>query len=66
MALVDTLKIVVEPLRLLIDRNSKRIDKIEPEIDDTIDMLIELDALPAVSDAEGYIITDENGAILMT
>jgi hypothetical protein len=36
-------------------------------IDDSevLDILIELDALPAVTDADGAIYTDENGSILM-
>lgn len=38
---------------------------IAPEDSEVIDMLIELDALPAVADADGAILTDESGAILM-
>ena len=66
MSLINTLKLVVKPLRVLIDNNSRRIDNIVPKSDDVLDMLIELDACPAVTDAEGAILTDENGLILMT
>lgn len=45
--------------------NNNFINKNEDYTDEVIDMLIELDALPAVTDAEGSILTDENGAILM-
>ena len=66
MSLINSLKLVVKPLRVLIDNNSRRIDNIVPKSDDVLDMLIELNACPAVTDAEGAILTDENGLILMT
>lgn len=73
MSLINTLKLVVKPLRVLIDNNSRRIDNnsrridnIVPKSDDILDILIELNACPAVTDAEGAILTDENGSILMT
>ena len=66
MSLINTLKQVVKPLRVLIDNNSRRIDNIVPESnDELLDMLIDLNACPAVTDAEGAILTDENGAMLM-
>lgn len=66
MSLINSLKLVVKPLRVLIDNNSRRIDNIVPESnDELLDMLIDLNACPAVTDAEGSILTDENGAILM-
>ena len=66
MSLINTLKLVVKPLRVLIDNNSRRIDNIVPESnDEVLDMLIDLNACPAVTDADGAILTDENGAILM-
>lgn len=37
----------------------------EGAADDIISMLADLDALPAVTDADGAILTDENGAILL-
>jgi hypothetical protein len=33
--------------------------------DDIIDMLVEIDMLPAVTDKNGNILTDETGAILL-
>lgn len=38
---------------------------ISVEDSEVLDMLIELNALPAVTDADGAIYTDENGSILM-
>lgn len=71
MSLIKRLKMMAEPLVFLIKTNSDRIDEIEnksvsaPESDELVSMLIELDALPAITDSKGAIYTDEKGAILM-
>lgn len=72
MSLINSLKLVVKPLRALILSNSCRIENIEDTYvsapksnDEVLNMLIDLNACPAVTDAEGFILTDENGAILM-
>ena len=71
MSLINSLKLIVKPLRVLIDNNSRRIGNIEatsvsaPESSEVVNMLAELDALPAVTDSRGAIYTDENGSILM-
>lgn len=71
MSLINSLKLVVKPLRVLIDNNSRRIDGIEsksitaPESIEVVNMLAELDVLPAITDSRGAIYTDENGSILV-
>lgn len=71
MSLIDKLKLIVKPLRALIDRNSLRIDAVESDISSTsttdkvVDMMIEMDALPVVADSDGAIFTDENGVIFL-
>ena len=71
MSLLNRLKMIVEPLVFLINSNSRRIDYIEdnfvpaPESNDVVNMLADLDVLPAVADSKGAIYTDEKGAILM-
>ena len=59
----DALKTAINGLRYWTNNNF--INKNEDFSDEVIDMLIELDALPAVADADGAILTDESGAILM-
>ena len=71
MSLIKRLKMMAEPLVFLIKTNSDRIDEVEsksvsvPESDEIINLLEELNALPAVTDSKGTIYTDENGSILM-
>lgn len=69
LVLKKQLQLVVKSLMMLFNRQYDYVDKKIASLlrtdEETIEMLIEADLLPAVSTPSGAVLTDENGNVIL-